>query len=325
MGPRFEPERAHPITISYSQEWNLMGIFIWTEAFNCGEILNPMLSSYIKHHSHPIHVFGSEADFREVTINSSLIIFENLRKKTKLFPNSEDKIRNAYKKGHRGTAMLWQQIICSRNENILIHLDSDTIFLNEVITDLVSAIQNEGYAIAGSRRAYRNRGYRKNGRDGKKLDLRSDCVNTDCFAFTKNFFRKRPRFWLRRKILGRRVTLKPVVDFFDPITFEIVKNGGKVKYMDSPNRGTSSLINYESKFMESRISFAAVGSGCNFYKNGSDGIPEGYSKFALASYSLYASYFLNKDIGIPHLHDEILLSKIKRLDQKNWTLAEIDS
>ena len=62
-----------------------MGIFIWTEVFNRGEILNPMLSSYIKHHSHPIHVCGSKEDFREVTIKSDLIIFENLRKKPSCF------------------------------------------------------------------------------------------------------------------------------------------------------------------------------------------------------------------------------------------------
>ena len=92
--------------------------------------------------------------------------------------------------------------------------------------------------------------------------------------------------------------------------------------MDSPDQSMSSIINHESKFMKNRISFAAVGSGCNFYKNGSNGIPDGYSKFALSSYSLYSSYLLNKDIGIPHLIDQSLLSKIKRLDKKNWTLAD---
>lgn len=299
-----------------------MGIFIWTEAFNCGEILNPMLSSYIKHHSHPIHIFGSKEDFREVTIKSDLIIFENLRKKTKFFSISEYKVLNGYKKGHEGTAILWEHIINSRNERILIHLDSDTIFLNDVVTDLVYAIQDEGYHIAGSRRAYKHRNYRREGRDGQKLDLRPDCVNTDCFAFTKEYFRKHPRFWLKRKILGKRVSLKPVVDFFDPITFEIIKNGGRIKFMDSPDQSISSIINHESEFMKNRISFAAVGSGCNFYKNGSDGIPNGYSNFALSSYSLYSSYLLHKDIGIPHLNDLSLLSKIKKLDQRNWILTE---
>ena len=244
-----------------------MEIFIWTEAFNCGEILNPMLTSFLKHHSYPIHVFGSKEDFREVTIKSDLIIFENFRKKTKLFSISEDKVLNGYKKGHKGTAILWEHIINSRSENIFIHLDSDTIFLGDVITELIYAIKSEGFVLAGSRRPYKFRPYRREGRDGRQLDLRSDCVNTDCFAFTKDYFRTYPKFWLRRKILGKQVSLKPIVDFFDPITFEITKNGGRIKFMDSPDQGNSSSTNHESKFIKNRISFAAVGSGCNFYKN----------------------------------------------------------
>ena len=296
-----------------------MGIFIWTEAFNCGEILNPMLSSYIKHNSWPIHVFGSQTDLDHVTVDSNLIILEVINKK-KYFQSIEKKIINGYKKGHKGTAILWEYIINSRNDKIFIHLDADTIFLDNVVQDLISAIKHEGYSIAGSRRAYKNRSYRKEGKDGIHLNLRPDCVNTDCFAFTTEFIRRYPSYWLRRKIQGKKTSLKPVVDFFDPITFEIIKKNGKIKYMDSPYDGVSSQINYQSKFMTSRISFAAVGSGCNFYKNGYEGIPSGYRDFALASYSLFAKEFLNKEIGIKPLEDQAIFEKISRLDKSKWIL-----
>lgn len=296
-----------------------MKVFIWTEAFNCGEILNPMLSSYLKHNSWPIHVYGTQGDFDEVSVQSELVIFENLKKR-KWLKSIEFKILNGYKTGHKGTAILWAHLIKSRPEEIFIHLDSDTIFLDDVISDLVYAIENEGYAIAGSRRPYKNRGYRKVGKVSEKLDLRPDCVNTDCFAFTTKHINKFPLFWLRQKIQGKRVSLKPVVDFFDPVTFEIVKKCGRIKYMDSPSSGFHSITNKQSKFVESRISFTAVGSGCNFYKNGHEGIPIGYSTYALSSYSLFAIQFLNKNLAIPPLENKELSSKLSKLDKNNWVL-----
>ena len=295
-------------------------VFIWTEAFNCGEILQPMLSSYIKHNNYPIHVFGTKSDINEVSIKSDLIIFKTLSSEKHFFKSIEEKILRGYKKGHKGTAILWAYLINSRTEKIFIHLDSDTIFLNDVVTDLLQAIEGEGNSIAGSRRAYKNRGYRKNGTDGQQLNLRPDCVNTDCFAFTTEHISKWPRFWLRRKISGRRVSLKPVVDFFDPVTFEIIKKAKKIKYMDSPNDGSQSTLNKKSKFMESRISFAAVGSGCNFYKNGHEGIPAGYSGFALASYSLFAKELLGKNIDITPLDDKEIIAKLSGLNKIKWEI-----
>ena len=294
--------------------------FIWTEAFNCGEILTPMLSSYLKHHNYPIHVFATDNDLQEVDIKSDLVVknsYPNKPMQTKL----EKKVLNGYRKGHLGTAILWEHIVNTRKEKIFIHLDADTIFLGDVVTELIKAIEIDDYSIAGSRRAYKNRGYRKGGKDGLKLDQRPDAVNTDCFAFTKQFIALHPRFLLRRKILGRRTSLKPVVDFFDPVTFEIISKGGKILYVDSPSSGSQSFIDYTSKFMTSRISFAAVGSGCNFYKNGSEGIPEGYSGYALASYSLFSKYLLDKEIEHEPLQSDELVQKLTKLDKVSWTIS----
>jgi hypothetical protein len=297
-----------------------MKVFIWTEAFNCGEILEPMLSSYLAHNEYPIHVYATEKDFQEAKTKSDLVIFESLNSKSFFGKTLESKILKGYTKGHKGTAILWEHIIHSRNEDILIHLDSDNIFLADVIEDLIQAIEVEGYDLAGSRRPYRSRHYRRDGKDSKQLDARPDTVNTDCFAFTKHKIKRYPRFWLRWKILGRRVSLKPVVDAFDPVTFEIIKQNGKVKYMDSPNAGFHSTANWSSKFLESRISFAAVGSGCNFFKNGYGTVPEHYAKYAISSYSLFASQLLNKDIGISPLINEGITDKLAKLDKKTWKL-----
>ena len=235
-----------------------MKVFIWTEAFNCGEILEPMLSSYIKHNTHPIHVFGTENDLEKISIKSELIIYKTLSNQKIFFKSVEKWILSGYKKGHLGTAALWEHLINSRSESIFIHLDADTIFLADVISDLVNAIEIEGFSIAGSRRPYRNRPYRQKGKDAFMLNARVDCINTDCFAFNKRYVSKYPRFWLRRKILGKRVSIYPVVDFFDPVTFEIIRKGGKIKYMDSPNGGLFSNINKKSKFITDRISFGGV-------------------------------------------------------------------
>jgi hypothetical protein len=298
----------------------MMEVFIWTEAFNCGEILQPMLESYIKHNNYPIHVFGKNSDLEKISIKSDLIICKTLSSERSFFSTIEKRVLAGYKNGHQGTAILWEHLINSRSESIFIHLDSDTIFLDDVISDLVNAIKVDGYSIAGSRRPYRFRPYRQEGRDGYNLNVRPDCINTDCFAFSPNYISKNPRFWLRRKILGKRVSIYPVVDFFDPVTFEILKKGGKIKYMDSPNEGLHSIPNKESKFIKSRISFAAVGSGCNFHKNGFKGIPIGYSSFAIASFSLYSREFLNSDIGVAPLEDLEIQKKLENLDKVNWRL-----
>jgi hypothetical protein len=296
--------------------------FIWTEVFNCGEIINPMLQSFLAHHSVPIHVYGTKKDLNLIETKSPLVIPIALSSDTTHGISTEDWILNGYKDGHKGTSRLWEHLIQTRKEEIFVHIDADTIFVGESISNLIDSIHDENYAIAGSRRAYQKRGYRKEGIDSKLLDLRPDSINTDCFAFNKNYISKFPRFFLQRKILGRRVSILPIVDFFDPVTFGIIrKSKGKVKYMDSPNDGIHSTLNLQSRFMQTRITFSAVGSGCNFFHNGFNKIPDGYSQFALQSYSLFASQFLGKDIGIKHLNDSELMAKLNNLDKIKWVLS----
>jgi hypothetical protein len=71
-----------------------------------------------------------------------------------------------------------------------------------------------------------------------------------------------------------------------------------------------------------RISFAAVGSGINFYNNSEVITSPGYKKFALASYSLYSKYILNRDLNIEILNDDLIISKLKKLDKLNWKIVD---
>jgi hypothetical protein len=206
-------------------------VFIWTEAYNCGEILNPMINSYVKHNKYPINIFGTEKDLAYIETKSPLLKYQNL-KSTKTLIKIENQILQKYKHGHKGTAELWAHIITYRPERYFLHLDSDTIFLSDVITDLIGAVKLKGYSLAGSRRPYLHRTYRKTGQDGKKLNQLPDVVNTDCFIFDKNLINTWPHFYLKRKIVGRRPIKHPVVDFFDPVSFEIISKGGLVLFRD---------------------------------------------------------------------------------------------
>lgn len=294
-------------------------VFIWTEAFNCGEILNPMIQSYLKHNPFTLNVFGTSKDLKEINSSSPLLNFHDF-KNSEMTAKIESRILRSYKSGHKGTAELWAYLIRTRKERYFIHLDSDTVFLDDVITELINSAKVYGNSLAGSRRPYLNRSYRKSGLDSKMLNRLPDVVNTDCFIFDKKLISLKPYSILKRKIRGKRPISHPVVDFFDPISFEIIKKGGKVHYIDSPDQGAQSVPNLNSNFHNKRISFAAVGSGLNFYKNPRTKTSKGYREFALASYALYSKWLLNKTIEILPLDDHEILNKLKRLNQSSWKL-----
>ena len=294
-------------------------VFIWTEAYNCGEILNPMLASFVSHNDYEINVFGTREDLECINVESNLIRYHDLRDSKKT--NSVEKsILNKYKFAHKGTAELWAYILCSRKEQYFLHLDSDTIFLADVVSELIESVKHKSYNLVGSRRPYFHRPYRKDGADGRRLDKLPDVVNTDCFIFDTKYVSLRPRWYLKRKILGRRPLMHPVVDFFDPVSFEIISKGGSVLYIDSLNQNFKGLPNPESDFHRKRISFAAVGSGLNFYKNSDVVTSPGYKSFALSSYSLYAKWLLSKDIEIIPLDAPEIVSKLEKLNLKTWEL-----
>lgn len=296
-------------------------VFIWTEAYNCGELLNPFLSSYLEHHHHAINVYGSNDDLDMISIKSALIKKCSLSaSKQSEIIQTERRIIKGYEKGHVGTSILWAHLIKTRTEQYLLHLDADTIFLGDVISLFFEDNRYKNYKLMGSRRPYLNRTYRKKGIDSFLLNRRLDVVNTDCFLFDRHYVSRWHTRLLEKRIQGKRTSLAPVVDFFDPISFEIMRKGGSVYYLDSPDLGFHGVTNYDSPIFERRINFAAVGSGINFYKNPMVKVAEGYRNFALSSYATYAKYLLDLDIGI-NPHDDVELNtRLKSLDRENWRL-----
>jgi hypothetical protein len=182
------------INKNYSKE-----LFIWTEAFNCGELIDPFLGSYLAHNKHLIHVYCTLEDLNFVKTKSELVKFNTLDGSSKELRWLK-RIRKGYKFGHKGTAELWTYLILNRPEKFFIHLDADTIFLADVISDLQEPLIEQGYSLVGSRRPYLNRSYRLSGLDAKLLNSRPDTVNTDCFAFNKSNVKKISRKYLRRRI-----------------------------------------------------------------------------------------------------------------------------
>lgn len=295
-------------------------VFIWTEVFNCAEILPPFLESFRRHHNFPLHVFTSKDEVSKVPpisgVTTSLLPSSM---KNWLLRSSQKSVLRGYRKGHLGTARLWSNVIRSRAEEILIHVDADTIFLDDCITPLIESIQ-KGADIVGTRRPYLYRNYRKEGRDGRSLDRRPDSLNTDLIAFRRAAVPRKNSPLLTRRIRGRRPIRYPVVDFFDPVVFQMIEMGKRIVYYDSPNRGYQSKQDPNSKIFTNRISFAAVGSGLNFLKSPDARTSPGYRAYAIASYSLFAKHLLEVDTGIAPLENPELVDKLARLDKENWIL-----
>ena len=300
--------------------------FIWTEALGCGEILDPMIRSYLAHHETPIHVIGYESDLKDLPKENRVIpmVIDDKGKNLNL---KRSEIQLAYQSGHKGTALLWTKIIKSRREDILVHLDADNIFLGDVLSLLLEPMQ-KGYSITGTRRPYR---YRLSGSSFLHKTIhhfRRDCVNTHSFAFNRKHIELREEV-VMSFIEGRGRNkfspyILPVIDFFDNLTFYLARKGKGAFYLDSESQ---SRHGHHTRYgtMESRlISFAAVGSGSAFYKNPSAKTSESYKDFALRSYSLFSKYLLDKDIDYPMLESPYLVDLLSRLDKSTWTLKKAD-
>lgn len=297
-----------------------LSVFVWTEAFNCSEILPPFIQSFKKHHSFPIHVFTSKEELGRIPAIPGVYASSLPNSKVnRLLKSTHNSVITGYHKGHLGTARVWSNVIRSRTEDVLVHVDADTVFLADCITPLIKILE-EDMDIVGARRPYLFRSYRKEGIDGRMLDKRPDTLNTDLIAFRRESIPNKYSPFLTRRIRGRRPIRYPVVDFFDPVVFRMIENRKRIYYFDSPDKGSQSLQNLESPIFTNRISFAAVGSGLNFFKNPEAQTSPGYRAYALASYSLFAKYLLGENVGIPPLDAPELVNRLEKLDKTSWTI-----
>jgi len=297
------------------------------EALGCAEILKPSLLSYLAHHEQELHVIVYENEREFIPLDNRLIVLaikeDSLYEGLDSLEVSATNLREAFQKGHNGTALLWSKIISMRKEDYLVHLDADTIFLDDVVTPILTKL-NQGFGIVGTRRLYRNSSFRRKKLEKLLLHFRRDAISTHCFGFNKERI-SLDKTKLTQFINGQgrnRISQRifPVVDFFDRLTFNIARNGG-IYYLDSSNQERHGVYEIKNEFEDKMISFAAVGSGCAFYKNPKAVSSQSYREFALASYSLYSRALLDKEIEVEPLHDPILLEKLARLDTKNWSYA----
>lgn len=295
--------------------------FIWMEALGCGELLEAATKSYLAHHSLPLHVFGYPTDLTDLPKND-LIIPVEIGHSLGEFDLTEKILREAYQYGHRGTALLWTKIIRARDENFLIHLDADNIFVGEVLSPILDALA-KGSAVAGTRRPYRYRVARGGRFAGFIHFFRRDCVNTHCFGFNRSIIKLREisifdfiEGRARNKYTPR---VLPIIDFFDRMTFYLARKNG-IFYLDSDNQNKHGHHS-RSGLIESRlISFSAVGSGIAFYKNKNAVTSPTYKDYAMSSYALYSKYVMGKEIDYPVMESPYLVGLLRRLDKNTWTL-----
>lgn len=273
--------------------------FIFTEVYRCGKIGSIALSSFARQHPDTkVHVYGTPEDFAYLDSNPNLI-FEDI---------SSDKAQlDAFNYGHRGTALLWARLIRERPEKYFIHFDSDVIFRQPVLNDIIKPL-HEGYDIVGYIRNYQHN-------PNKRDDVRHlpDLAQTAFFGFNRTKIDPWPFSVFVKMVQGTYNPYgHPVIDFFDPVMFNILRNNGRIHHLLQEDYGglnqaghrdvgpypqLNSLIDFGKKF----IHFSAVGSGMNYYHNSktTQTVPASYRDYAIEKYALYCRLFYQETIDHP--------------------------
>jgi len=279
--------------------------FIFTEAYKCGLIAKKSLESFHQHHDLKVNIIGTPNDFNYITPhpnNAFIDISEHYD------------IINAYNYGHRGTATIFSKVIDNSITNLdkVIHFDSDTIFMKECI-DLIIQKLNNNYDLVGPYRCYKNN---LNGR--KDLNNLPDVVQTYIMGFNKK--KIKPQNNLVEMCQGSYEPMGwPVLDFFDPISFTIIRNNGKIFFLDYNDYGGMNHdgdknnfyaeINQKIDFGDKIIHFAGVGSGMNFYNNPNNSTYGPYMDWAKSQYVIYQKLFYDENFPGNCDYEKLLLLK----------------
>jgi len=276
-----------------------MKVFIYTEIFNCGLIGKKCLETFFQFHKDiTIHVAGTFRDFKE------LGKFKNVEY---IDFTSDYKLKEFYKiGGHLGTAYIFAKVLKREfgDYDYVIHFDSDVIFQKECISDIIKKFE-QGYDLIGPRRPYKKNVANKNG----QYDDVQDVVSTYLFGYNINKITNYDLNTLQNMIVGYYNPLGfNVIDFFDPISFDILQNGGKPYYLDFKKYGSCNEngswengfkeLNKLIDFGENIAHFAGIGSGMNFYKNGKGNVPDSYADWAIKRFVMYMKLFYNEDYKI---------------------------
>jgi hypothetical protein len=270
--------------------------FIFTEAYNCSDILKNCLKSFFTYHDDVIHVFGTKKDLQE------------LEEFTKIIPiiiEEDSDIAQAYNFGHLGTAKIFSKAILEySNSDKIIHFDSDIIFKQKCL-DKIKEKLNEGYDLVGPVRPYK---HNLNSRD----DVRHmpDVSATCFFGFNKSKINITNPDELMYSINGRNFKNNPILDFFDYVSLTILDNNGKFYKFDfNDTGGPNELGNKMNKYGmlnddldcgDWYIHFAGIGSGSKLYKLGIKNTHRGYAEWAIGRYGLYKK--LIENIDLPYIN-----------------------
>jgi hypothetical protein len=288
--------------------------FIFTESYGCGLILKKCLESFFKYHPDTIvYVFGTHKDFKE------LGRFKNVE----YVDLSDDmELKECFKHGHLGTAHIGARVITefSKGFDYIIHFDSDVIFQKESLSMLYDKI-DEGYDLIGPVRCYKNN---MNGRTD--LSELSDVSQTYFYAFNKTKISDYSFVDLRNMIVGFHNPLNhPILDYFDPVSFDILKNGGKSFFLDVDLVGGLTMngtrknkyeeLNSDMDFGENLMHFAGVGSGMKFHFQGAEQTNQSYVSWALKRFAIYYNLFYGISIDNVDVDDKIFELLKKEIDE----------
>lgn len=291
-------------------------IFIWTEIFNVGKIGKIALETFVKHHPNlHVHVYGLWEDIACIEHIEGHITY--------VIIGPENDIVKSFNRGHEGTAKLWAELIQEQDEKYMIHFDSDIVFTGNVICDIIDKIK-DGYDLIGAIRNYKNNLCHND--DVRHL---KDVCATGCFGFNRELISEFDYGTLSAMCQGVHNPLgHPVLDFFDPVMFDILNNGGKISFLDFDdvggcnNQGSrdnkyKELNNMDTAFKieygEKMMHFSAVGSGMNFYHNPEKtaSVPKSYRDYAIDRYALFCKVFYDEDLlGIDVEKYNMLFDKI---------------
>jgi hypothetical protein len=274
-------------------------VFIFTIAYNCGKVLNKMLESFHKHHNAKIHIFGTHKDFKAAMKH----------------PNNEyidlsvdDNVRHYFQQGHLGTSYIWTKVMKKEygDYSKIIQIDSDVIFREECLSDITSKF-DDGYDLIGPRRAYKNTKIVPPHIGEEQIRNLEDVVSTFFLGVNLDKISDHDFNTLHRMVVGYHNPFgHAIIDFFDPVSFDILHNGGKICYLPFEDYGSCNdqgefdnghpELNDLYDFGNKIIHFAGIGSGMNFYYNGNGNVPPTYTEWAKKRFSLYMKVFYDEDI-----------------------------
>jgi hypothetical protein len=278
--------------------------FIYMDVYRCAKIARVAVESYIQHYkAAKIYLYGVSEDFKwfeDLNSHGNVVCVD--------ISNDFLLLKRWNIHGHWGTAHLWAKLIKERNEDFLIHLDSDIVFRGAALDPIFKQIE-AGFDLIGSSRNYKNN-------FNKRDDVRhlSDLVQTAIFAFNRHKISEHPFEELVQMCRGNYNPLgHPVIDFFDPVMFEMIKNGAKVFYLEIEEYGGTHRDGHRNnKYGELNkyfdigdlfLHFASVGSGMKYFYDPFTRFftSDSYVQHGVERYWLFCRVFYQQNLPIEHL------------------------